>query len=59
MKKVTLADQLDLTQEIVAGLTDEQLQEVEGGAAWPSISCIGGSGSCSRPPVAQLAEEAE
>ncbi len=47
MKKVIIADQLDLGKEIVANLTEEQLQEIEGGAAagdatscW-STSCNG------------------
>jgi len=48
MKKLPLTDSLDLSKEIVANLTDEQLQEIEGGAFTKSIvSCIGGSNSCS------------
>ncbi len=31
MKKVILAEQLDLSTEIIANLSDEQLQEIEGG----------------------------
>lgn len=57
MKKVTLADQLELSKEIVANLTDEQLQEIEGGAAAAGISCITGSGSCSKTQAgAELSE---
>ena len=33
MKKIALADQLDLSKEIIADLSPEQLQEIEGGAA--------------------------
>jgi bacteriocin-like protein len=33
MKKVQFADQLDLSKEIIANLSEEQLQEIEGGAA--------------------------
>ena len=40
MKKVTTADQLDLNKEIIANLTEEQLQEIEGGvAAAAATSC--------------------
>ena len=53
MKKVTLADQLDLTKEIVASLSEEQLQEIEGGVALPSISCIGGTNSCSHSALTE------
>lgn len=44
MKKVTLADQLDLSKEIVANLSPEQLQEIEGGAAAAdAFSCFDAS----------------
>ena len=33
MKKVLLQDEPNLTQEIIANLSPEQLQEIEGGAA--------------------------
>jgi bacteriocin-like protein len=47
MKKVTLADQLALSKEIVANLTEEQLQEIEGGAAAAADSCTNvGGNSC-------------
>jgi|GEM_PF-6146711 len=45
MKKVTLADQLALSKEIVANLSEEQLQEIEGGAGADG-SCSGGGNSC-------------
>jgi len=45
MKKVTLADQLALSKEIVANLTEEQLQEIEGGAGADG-SCSGDGQSC-------------
>ena len=56
MKKVTLADQLDLAKEIIAGLSEEQLQEIEGGAA-AAISCFFGKNSCSQPATTQADEE--
>lgn len=33
MKKITTPDQLNLSKEIIASLSEEQLYEVEGGAA--------------------------
>ncbi|WP_185816814.1 class I lanthipeptide [Hymenobacter metallilatus] len=57
MKKVSLADQLELSKEVIASLNDEQLQEIEGGAAAAGISCITGSGSCSKTQAeAELSE---
>lgn len=54
MKKVVIADQLDLGKEIVANLTEEQLQEIEGGvAAADATSCW--STSCN----GHVAQEAE
>jgi len=48
MKKTPITDALDLSKEIVASLSDEQLQEIEGGEFTKSIvSCIGGQNSCS------------
>jgi len=41
MKKVTIPDHLDLSKEIIASLTDEQLQEIEGGSGQPPMN-----GSC-------------
>jgi bacteriocin-like protein len=46
MKKVVFTDQLDLGKEIIANLTEEQLQEIEGGAAQTDGSCTSGNGSC-------------
>ncbi|MCA8832851.1 class I lanthipeptide [Hymenobacter pini] len=40
MKKVQFNEQLNLDKEIIANLSDEQLQEIEGGAA------AGGMTSC-------------
>jgi len=39
MKKVQFADKLDLSKEIIANLSEEQLQEIEGGAAAAEQSC--------------------
>lgn len=57
MKKVTIAaqhdlsQQLDLGKEIVASLTEEQLQQIEGGAAAGlQTSCV--SMTCNGPPPA-------
>ena len=36
MKKVQFADKLDLSKEIIANLSEEQLQAIEGGAAAPA-----------------------
>lgn len=58
MKKVSLADQLELSQEVIASLSDEQLQEIEGGAAGLEISCIGGSNSCSKTKLEEASPEA-
>jgi bacteriocin-like protein len=47
MKKVVFADQLGLSQEIISKLTEEQLQEIEGGVGADSDgSCTSGNGSC-------------
>lgn len=47
MKKVLFTDQLDLSKDIVANLTEEQLQQIEGGAgADADTSCTSGNGSC-------------
>ena len=44
MKKVSLADQLALNKEIIANLTPEQLQEIEGGAGEEAqFSCFDSS----------------
>ncbi|WP_158022877.1 class I lanthipeptide [Hymenobacter coccineus] len=47
MKKVILADQLDLSKETIANLTEEQLREIEGGAAAADFTSCG-SGSCNQ-----------
>jgi bacteriocin-like protein len=54
MKKVNLVDQLDISKEIIANLSDEQLQEIEGGAAAGFTSCYSGScnGTVKTPPPA-------
>ena len=59
MKKVTLADQLDLSKEIVANLSPEQLQEIEGGAgeaAQDEFSCFNGSCIVVKTRAAEAAE---
>jgi len=61
MKKIPLANVLDLSKEIVASLSDDQLQEIEGGAFTKSLqtilSCVTGSGSCSgATPEEEVAE---
>jgi len=33
MRKITVPDQLDLSKETIANLSEEQLHEIEGGAA--------------------------
>ncbi len=33
MKKIIIPDQLDLSKETIANLSEEQLHEIEGGAA--------------------------
>jgi bacteriocin-like protein len=45
MKKVIFTDQLDLSKEIIANLTEEQLQQVEGGVGADG-SCTSGDNSC-------------
>ena len=41
MKKINIPDQLDLSKEIIANLSEEQLQQIEGGAAAaPNSSCF-------------------
>lgn len=45
MKKVVFTNQLDLGKEIIANLTEEQLQEIEGGVGADG-SCTSGNGSC-------------
>jgi len=43
MKKITPLDELNLTKEIIASLSPEQLREIEGGAAFTNnsqISCF-------------------
>lgn len=55
MKKVTLADQLALSKEIVANLTEEQLQEIEGGIGADG-SCTGNGNSCINTVVASTDE---
>ena len=43
MKKITPLEELKLTKEIIASLSPEQLQEIEGGAAFTNnsqISCF-------------------
>lgn len=49
MKKTTIPDQLDLSREVIASLSEEQLQEIEGGSGLPPnnmscfyCSCFGG-----------------
>jgi len=55
MKKIALADQLDLSKEIVADLSSEQLQEIEGGAAPVEVfSCF--DTSCITLPHGSAAE---
>ena len=39
MKKVQFSDKLDLSKEIIANLSEEQLQQIEGGAAAAEQSC--------------------
>ncbi len=41
MKKIPIPNQLDLSKEIIASLSDEQLQEIEGGSGPPpnNMSC--------------------
>lgn len=48
MKKITFPDMLDLSKETIANLSEEQLQEIEGGSGLPTnnmscfyCSCIG------------------
>jgi len=60
MKKITIAtqpdlsQQLDLGKEIVANLTEEQLRQVEGGAAGAETSCF--NMTCNgKPPVDEVA----
>lgn len=50
MKKILLRDELNLTKEIIAHLSPEQLQEIEGGAAAQGeFSCF--DASCiTKPP---------
>jgi len=44
MKKVNLDQQLELAKEVISNLTEEQLQEIEGGQEADSDwSCIIGS----------------
>lgn len=50
MKKVIFTDQLDLSKEVIADLTEEQLKEIEGGAGADG-SCSGGGNSCIRTQV--------
>jgi hypothetical protein len=45
MKKVVFTDQLDLSKEIIANLTEEQLKEIEGGVGADG-SCTSGDNSC-------------
>ena len=45
MKKVFFNDQLDLSKEIIANLTEEQLKEIEGGVGADG-SCTSGDNSC-------------
>ena len=58
MKKVTLADQLALSKEIVANLTEEQLQEIEGGIGADG-SCTGNGNSCINTLAVSTDEAAE
>ncbi|MBU6120260.1 class I lanthipeptide [Hymenobacter siberiensis] len=39
MKKIPFADKLDLSKEIIANLSEEQLLEIEGGAFPSELSC--------------------
>jgi bacteriocin-like protein len=51
MKKLVFATALDLGKEIIANLSDEQLQQIEGGAVeGAGASCTGQSSgtSCSK-----------
>ncbi len=55
MKKVILADQLDLSKEVIANLSDEQLQEIEGGVgAADEFSCF--NTSCKTKAAEELSE---
>jgi len=57
MKKLPLTDSLDLSKEIIASLSDEQLQEIEGGAFTKSIvSCVTGSNSCKGSSIEEETE---
>lgn len=60
MKKVVFTDQLDLSKEIIANLTEEQLKEIEGGVGADG-SCTSGDNSCviiiqTGPPSSEVNE---
>ncbi|MBB6499227.1 class I lanthipeptide [Pedobacter cryoconitis] len=46
MKKVNLSEKVQLDKEIISKLNDDQLKELEGGAAEREVSCITGNNSC-------------
>ena len=59
MKKNTIPDQLDFSKEIIANLSEEQLQAIEGGAApVPNSSCyLTSCFKCDIPPETTAAAE--
>ncbi|MBB6499223.1 class I lanthipeptide [Pedobacter cryoconitis] len=51
MKKVNLSEKVQLDKEIISKLNDDQLKELEGGAAERELSCIGGNNSCASKTI--------
>jgi hypothetical protein len=55
MKKVNLSEKAQLDKEIISKLSEEQLRELEGGAAEKAeLSCIGGNNSCASKVATKL-----
>ncbi|MBB6499224.1 class I lanthipeptide [Pedobacter cryoconitis] len=51
MKKVNLSEKVQLDKEIISKLSDDQLKELEGGAAEREVSCVTGNNSCATKTI--------